>query len=82
MRQPRVTLESLRARDGDFCCYCGTHLSFTCGQYGSNRATLEHITPISRGGDHVFDNTAIACRACNISKHTATLLFEWVARRT
>ena len=44
------------------------------------RLTLEHISPISRGGRHDVDNVAAACRSCNSSKN-ATPLLVWMARR-
>ena len=78
---PAVTLEALRDRDGDFCCYCSTLVDFNAGPYAPDRATVEHVVPVSRGGTHTFDNTAIACRACNISKRNSIFLVEWVARR-
>lgn len=78
---PAVTIEALRERDGEFCCYCSRLLDFEADQYAPNRATLEHITPISRGGHHSFENTAVACRSCNVSKRSSLFLWEWVARR-
>lgn len=29
---------------------------------------LDHVIPLSRGGAHTYENTACACRACNIAK--------------
>jgi hypothetical protein len=29
---------------------------------------IEHIVPLSRGGDDTVDNLALACRACNVFK--------------
>lgn len=29
---------------------------------------LDHITPISKGGEHSYRNTQCACRACNLAK--------------
>jgi 5-methylcytosine-specific restriction endonuclease McrA len=44
------------------CCYCGIHF----GQSSDpSEATIEHITPLSRGGQDHPDNIAIACRGCN-----------------
>lgn len=76
-----VTIMSLRARDGDNCCYCGVALDFRRGKRGDgiapNRATLEHVLPLSRGGSHTFDNTKLACHCCNTSKNDKTV-DEWL----
>lgn len=74
---PGVTVSSLRKIHGDSCCYCGVEMSFVRRPRGEgiapNRATLEHVLPISRGGAHTFDNTALACHRCNVSKNDKTL---------
>ncbi len=40
------------------CCFCRLRL------YMSN-ATLEHIQPLSRGGDWTRDNLTLSCAGCN-----------------
>lgn len=40
------------------CIYCGTE----------ERITLDHLIPLSRGGNHTIGNLASACRSCNASK--------------
>jgi len=45
-------------RDGYKCRYCAKQLTrFT--------ATLDHLQPVSEGGDNSFDNLATACLHCN-----------------
>ncbi len=45
-------------RDGYKCRYCGKQLTrFT--------ATLDHLHPVSEGGDNSFDNLTTACLHCN-----------------
>lgn len=77
---PNVNVPSLRKIHGDDCCYCGVEMSFIRRPRGEgiapNRATLEHIMPISRGGSHTFENTSLACHRCNVSKNDKTL-DEW-----
>ncbi len=51
--------------------YCG--LCAYCG-LPTELLTLDHIVPISKGGDHSFDNIAPACRSCNARKHDIDLL--------
>lgn len=60
-------------RDGYKCVYCGKQLTrFT--------ATLDHVTPVSAGGDNSCDNLVTACFACN-SKKTGRPLGEFLAER-
>lgn len=39
---------------------------------------LEHLTPLSRGGDHTYDNVAVSHPGCNLAKFRRTL-DEWLA---
>ncbi len=43
---------------GRRCVYCGTAL-------GLDIATLDHVYPLSRGGDHAPGNLVAACQSCN-----------------
>lgn len=43
---------------GRRCVYCGTAL-------GLENATLDHVFPLSRGGDHAPGNLVAACQPCN-----------------
>jgi hypothetical protein len=45
-------------RDGYKCHYCGKQLT-------RFNATLDHLQPVSEGGDNSFDNLATACLHCN-----------------
>lgn len=77
-----VTIKALRLRDGDNCCYCQQPMIFKSRPRAEGihplRATLEHLQPISRGGEHTMANTALACHACNTSKNAKTVQ-EWEA---
>lgn len=42
----------------------------------NNNDSLEHSTPLSRGGSNNYDNLGVAHRSCNAKKHTKTLE-EW-----
>lgn len=37
-----------------------------------DRATLEHLMPLSRGGTHTWANVVLACWRCNLSKNAMT----------
>lgn len=52
-------------------------LSLPCAYCGSDEnIEVDHIVPLSRGGEHVPENLAPACQRCNRSKHNK-LLSEW-----
>ncbi|MGI8478881.1 MAG: HNH endonuclease [Gaiellaceae bacterium] len=55
----RISRRVLFARDGWACAYCGS---------GSNRLTLDHVVPRSRGGTSVWENVVASCAPCNHSK--------------
>lgn len=71
-----ITCAALRKRDGDGCHYCGVTMTFapaTGHKYIPNKATVEHITPISKGGTHTWGNVALACWQCNVRKGRRTV---------
>ncbi|CAB5230106.1 HNHc domain containing protein [uncultured Caudovirales phage] len=41
---------------------------------------LDHIVPLSAGGDHDIENAVPACKSCNSAKNKTPLLL-WLARR-
>lgn len=49
------------ARDNHRCAYCGQHAD-----------TVDHVHPVSRGGENVWTNVVAACRACNCKKADRT----------
>jgi len=44
------------------------------GSYEPDAPELDHIHPLSKGGEHSYANTQCACRACNAAKSDA---LEW-----
>jgi hypothetical protein len=60
-------------RDNYRCIYCGKQLTrFT--------ATLDHVKPVTAGGDNSADNLVTACLQCN-SRKTARHLGNFLAER-
>jgi hypothetical protein len=60
-------------RDNYHCTYCGKQLTrFT--------ATLDHITPVSAGGDNSAENLKTACLQCN-SRKTARPLGDFLVAK-
>lgn len=46
---------------------------FYCEKDISNSKTLEHLTPVSRGGDNDVYNLVYSCKSCNSKKRQQTL---------
>ena len=61
--QRRCTLSrrAVFARDEHRCQYCGEHAD-----------SIDHVMPRSRGGEHIWENVAAACRPCNLAKRDRT----------
>jgi len=60
-RRTALSRRAVFARDNHCCQYCG-------GQADS----IDHVMPRSRGGEHVWENVAAACRPCNLRKRDRT----------
>lgn len=58
------------ARDGWGCRYCGV---VTSQRHGTERRTIDHVFPRSRGGTTVVENLVVSCERCNSTKGHATL---------
>ncbi len=55
---------------GNSCAYCGNNTDIT----------LDHVIPISKGGDHSKNNVVPACMSCNASKQ-ARDVEEWYSKQ-
>jgi hypothetical protein len=64
---PTATKNQLFERDIARCVYCGSERDLH----------MDHIWPVSRGGQNHTSNIVVACRSCNLSKSNKTLR-EWV----
>lgn len=65
----RVNPNRVFARDGWRCHLCGKAADATKrGTYHPNAPELDHILPLSKGGEHSYANTACAHRKCNAAK--------------
>ena len=52
------------------------HYGFRCVYCGKKQTalTMDHITPLSRGGSHTYSNIVPACRSCNSRKNDGNVL--------
>lgn len=64
------------------CILCGGPIDLTLKAPHPKSRTLEHLTPIARGGRHDLDNIDFAHFGCNASKRNKTLeeYREWVGQ--
>lgn len=60
-RRTALSRRAVFARDDHRCQYCGAMAD-----------SIDHIVPRSRGGLHVWENVAAACRRCNLDKRDRT----------
>ncbi len=61
---PRVSYsrKNIQIRDNHTCQYCGA----------KNQLTLDHVMPVSRGGQSTWENVVTACSPCNSRKGNKT----------
>lgn len=58
---PPLSNRTLFQRDRNLCLYCGQ-------QFPQRDLTRDHILPVSRGGESIWENCVTACRSCNQRK--------------
>lgn len=61
-------IKAVRARDGDFCRYCGKRVNWN-NRKGADGGTYDHVDP---DGDNTIDNIVVSCRSCNSRKSDRT----------
>ena len=73
--QRRRSLQKIRldSRYLSILLYSQANKCFYCGQDMGATPSLEHLTPVSRGGDNQSWNLVYACKSCNSKKHNSTL---------
>jgi 5-methylcytosine-specific restriction endonuclease McrA len=62
---PLLTNRTLFQRDHNLCLYCGQ-------QFSTSQLTRDHVVPVSRGGECVWENCVTACKHCNQRKDDRT----------
>ena len=74
-----ITLEALYKRDSGVCYLCGGVCDWEDKNEkgcGSCYPSIDHVTPISRGGMHSWSNVKLAHLACNIAKSDSVITGE------
>lgn len=74
--QPAISLSKIYRRDKGRCYLCRQHVSQRFVPPDKRSATLDHVIPLARGGEHSEANVRLAHYGCNSSKgDRPTLLF-------
>lgn len=60
-----INVEELAQRDRRRCHVCGLHVDMAIRDRGPESPTIDHIIPLSQGGDHSWANVALAHKSCN-----------------
>lgn len=63
-----ITLTKVYKRYNGICQICGKKISFDCDSNCNDYPSIDHITPIAKGGLHQWNNVQLACRGCNSAK--------------
>jgi len=71
-----ISKAALKKLFGTKCFYCEKEMDFSVGigrKFNRDMATIEHLIPLAKGGEHTWENTVLACRHCNISKNAKSI---------
>ena len=69
---PPVNRREVLQPDNHTCQYCGSN----------KRLTLDHVIPLSKGGQHTWNNVVMACERCNQHKSDRTIVKAGMPLRT
>ena len=70
----KVTSSAVYDRDSGICYICGNQtFQDWINRPLNQRATVDHMIPISKGGTHTWGNVKVACWRCNVTKHDRVL---------
>ncbi len=64
-QEVKFSRHNIYVRDGNRCQYCGH-------KFSSSELSLDHVIPLSRGGNSSWENVVCACLACNVRKGNRT----------
>lgn len=65
-----ANIEAILQRDGLLCTYCGHFLN---DPFDGKLTHVDHVVPVSKGGDSGLDNLQLLHSDCNLSKGDATV---------
>ena len=62
----KFSRHNIYVRDGNRCQYCGH-------KFASSELSLDHVIPLSRGGNSSWENVVCACLSCNVQARATAL---------
>lgn len=68
VKRDRYSTASIAERDGYICSLCGERVDMDLKYPHPGSASVDHVLPLSLGGDDTLANVALACLGCNIRK--------------
>ena len=79
----RVVSSEIFKRDNNLCVYCGIEVRVykRNGWMSDDEATMDHVVPISIGGEHTEQNIVTACRKCNTAKSDVFYIDDCMANQ-
>lgn len=69
MASESYTLDEIARRDGFRCGLCHRRVDLTTPAPQPRSPSIDHVVPLSRGGDDTRANVQLAHRACNVRKN-------------
>lgn len=79
-----VSLGAVYKRFNGICVLCGCKTKLNDYMHakgtiitGNTYPSVDHITPISKGGNHTWDNVQLVCRMCNCVKYNKVRYEGW-----
>lgn len=67
-RDYSITLARLYLRDKGVCYLCGQQVNMDANPNANDYGSIDHVTPVSKGGQHTWGNVRLAHRKCNMAK--------------
>ena len=61
-RKDRMDIKNFKKESEKVCYYCGKQI------VNKGELTVDHVVPVSKGGETAKDNFVISCKACNTEK--------------
>jgi 5-methylcytosine-specific restriction endonuclease McrA len=77
----RVYRKKVWDRDGWKCLMCGIAVNLNQDSNSKSYPTIDHIVPVSKGGNHTMDNVMLLCRSCNSVKGNKIVASDVDSRR-
>lgn len=69
---PRPFVRAVMERDAYTCVYCGMESDAEREAGKKRKMSVDHITPVTRGGRSAMDNLVCCCKLCNSEKNDRT----------